>query len=135
MVNVPYYLYKIQNILKIKTYIVLIVSDRDYGFIVLFNKMSLINKMPPSLLTSKITSLNSSVTFLGIIIICRIGCKTNGVRQKRSMIDSHVDWAEYTFNFPSACPLTIHMKTWKGETLKLIYKQKLIVLQVLLGKG
>lgn len=52
---IPHYLYKIQNILNTQTYLVLRVSHRDYGFIVLFNKMSFINKMPTSLLKVKIT--------------------------------------------------------------------------------
>ena len=59
MVYVPHYLCNIQNILNTKRYLVLRFSDRKYGIIVLFNRMSFINQMPASLLKGK----NNSIKF------------------------------------------------------------------------
>ena len=49
-----YYHYKIQNTLYTKIYLVLKISNRSYGYVVLFNKMPFIDKIPSSLLKFKI---------------------------------------------------------------------------------
>ena len=49
-----YYHYKIQNILYTKIYLVLKISNRSYGYVVLFNKIPFIDKIPSSLLKVKI---------------------------------------------------------------------------------
>lgn len=97
MMPIPLYLYKTQNVLSTQTHLVLSVSDRYYGFIVLCNKMSLINKTPPSVLKGKIIALNPSMTFL--YISCWIDCKmVSGKKEQK--IDSCVDWEDYTFHCP-----------------------------------
>ena len=99
-VSYVYYHYKIQNILYTEIYLVLKISNRSFGDIALLNKMSFIDKMPSSLLKVKITVQNSSMTFLGITYNHFIGYKMSYVRAKWSVIESHIDYEEYTLHAP-----------------------------------